>query len=664
LDYSFFANVALVFVVAKKEQIMEKVKLLILVFCATFLFGFVSQNKSFKSTANSDAFQRRWTYISETSTVIYWQLNDIAGSATSFVEYGKTRELGEQTVETKKPRWSHFHRLTGLESGTTYYYKMVTVEPLSGNRTESELLQLTPHRIKNAVHIPEDLEGNAPYLLDKDNTHYILTKDITADGTAFILKGSQTTLDLDGHTVTFGEDTSEQVFGVRIVSRDSCKVTNGKIVQGKRSYDYSAAIASLDRAFERPAATEICGISTDVHLKDALPMNFTHIEQLEVHHNDIYSRVTELECRHYPGNVLLRVYTYGGDVHLHDNLLTEGCHWGIVVKELSRTVRDVEVDHNDIQHHQQYVNGYALAPCSGAIVHDNKVTSTGRGVHLTGDGTQFYNNYIDTKGHQQLSDLPARTRPFHHRLIELHGIKFEGKNTRNCKIYNNFVRITQSQPVDFNGKGDPVDKMENGVYIRSTTTSVEKGKLVDNGQKWEKDRWRFYYVKYDPNKPPIKITGNDETTLYGDFAPVLAGEYTIYMKWSYVAPTPLNIACYDPNGMNEIYNNTFIGVTTYKNTRHGDYGDSGEWATALMLVFMNKGPAEKGKYSAYIHDNQFYSNDLFVSSYTDINMDIRMENNAFHLLKEPFTTTRVNRIRNVGADYEKQLLNGNNNFSE
>ena len=643
---------------------MKKLSLLIFVFCVTFQMGFGFQKESVKSTSDNNAFQRRWTYVSETSAVIYWQLDDIAKSATSFVKYGKTPELGNQTNETEKPRWSHFHRLTGLETGATCYYKMVTVDPVNGTRTESELLQLTPHQIKNAVHIPEDLEGKPPYLLDKDNTHYVLTKDITANGTAFILKGSQTTLDLDGHTVIFGEDTSEQVYGVRIASRDSCKVANGKIVQGKRSYDYSAAIASLDRAFERPAATEIYGISTDVHLKDALPMNFTHIEQLEVHHNDIYSRVTELECRHYPGNVLLRVYTYGGNLHLHDNLLTEGCHWGIVVKALSRTVRNVEVDHNDIQHHQQYVNGYAISPGSGAKVHDNKITSTGRGVHLTGEGTEFYNNYINTKGHMHLSDLPARTRPFHHRMIELHGIKFEGRNTRNCKIYNNFVRITQPQPVDSDGKGNTADKMENGVYIRSTATSIENGKLVDNSQNWEKNRWRFYYVKYDPNKPPVKITGNDEKKLYGDFESIKPGEYTIYMKWSYVAPTPLNIACYDPDGMNEIYNNTFIGVTTYKRTRHGDYGDSGEWATALMLVFMNKGPAEKGKYSAYIHDNQFFSNDLFVSSYTDINMDVRLEDNTFHLLKEPFTTTRVNRIRNVGADYEKQLLDSNNNFGE
>lgn len=622
----------------------------------------ITARETVGTNQNSGVFQRQWNYVSENSAVIYWQLADISKSVTSFIEYGKSKKLGKQTPQTKKTRWSHFHRLTGLEPGTTYFYKMVVVDPLDGKRTESKLYQLTPKRIQGAVYIPNDLSGNPPYLLDKDNAHYVLTKDVTTDGTAFILGGSKTTLDLNGHTVTFGNDTPERVYGVQITSRDSCRVVNGKIAQGARSFDYSAAIASLDRAFERPAATEIYGISTDVHLKDALPMNFTHIEQLDVHHNDIYSRVTELECRHYPGNVLLRVYTYGGNIHLHDNLLTEGCHWGIVVKALSRTIRNVEVDHNDIYHHQQYVNGYAISPGSGALVHHNKITSTGRGIHLTGEGTQCYNNYIYTRGHQQLSDLPARTRPFHHRLIELHGIKFEGRNAKNCKIYNNFVRITQPQPVDSNGKGELTDKRDNGVYIRSNATSIEKGKLIDKNQNWENDRWRFYYVKYDPNKPPIKITGNDATTLYGDFEAIHPSEYTLYMKWTYVPPTPLNIACYDPNGMNEIYNNTFIGTTTYKNTRHGDYGDSGEWATSIMFVSMNKGPAEEGKYSAYVHDNRFFSNDLFINSYTDINMDIRLENNTFELLNEPFITDRDNRIRNVGKDYEAQIRNNNNEF--
>jgi hypothetical protein len=393
-------------------------------------------------------------------------------------------------------------------------------------------------------------------------------------------------------------------------------------------------------------------------------MIMTHANQAEIHHNYIYSRVTEIECRHYPGNALMRVYTYGGDIHIHDNLLTEGCHWGINVRISSRTAKNIEIDHNDIQHHQQYVNGYALSPGEGALVHHNKVTSSGRGVHLTGEGTQFYENYIDTKGHQQLSDLPARTRPFHHRLIELHGIKFEGTSAKKCKVYDNFVRINQYLPDDSDGVGAPEDKMDNGVYLRSTASSIEQDRLVDKDQDWEKDRWRYYFVKYHTDLPPAKISGNDATTLYGDFKKLDPGEYTIYMIWEYVPPTPLNLACYDPNGMNEIYGNTFIGITHYREVWHGDYGNTGDWATAIMLIGMDRGPAEEGKYSAYIHDNQFYSNDLFFNSGWEVNMTIKLENNTFTLLKEPFAIERESRIFDVGEAFEKEVRASKNTFIE
>lgn len=612
------------------------------------------------ANVDSEAFQRPWTHVSETSAIIYWQLEDISLSACSFIEYGKTKDLGLQTVMTKKPRWAQWHRLVGLEPGETYYYRMVSVDPAGHNRTESRIFTMSTERKHDAIRIPGDMEGTTPYILDQKDAYYILTEDMTAEGTAIEIAAGGITLDLDGHTIVFGDNSPEQVYGVRFADPGNTILCNGHIAQGKRSRDYSAAVSSLDR----PVPTEIFGISTDVHLPNAFPLIMTHANAANIHHNSIYSRVTEIECRHYPGNALMRIYTYGGDIHIHDNLLTEGCHWGINVRISSRSARNIEIDHNDIRHHQQYVNGYALSPSAGAMVHHNKVTSSGRGVHLTGEGTHFYENYIDTKGHQQLSDLPARTRPFHHRLIELHGIKFEGSSARNCRIYDNFVRINQYLPVDSGGKGAPEDKMDNGVYLRSTASSIEPGRLVDKEQDWEKDRWRYYFVRYHPDLPPARIKGNDATTLYGDFKSTDPDEYTIYMVWEYVPPTPLNLACYDPNGMNEIYGNTFIGITHYREVWHGDYGNTGDWATAIMLIGMDRGPADPGKYSAYIHDNRFFSNDLFFNSGWEVNMTIILENNTFTLLKEPFAVDRDNRIFDVGEAFEKVIRASQNTFIE
>jgi len=601
-------------------------------------------------------FLGQWTHVSETSAVIYWQLEDISMSATSYVEYGKTGALASRTEQTREPRWAQFHRLGGLEPETTYHYRMVNVDPVTGKTTRSQVLTFTTRRREGAIRLPGKMAG-PPFVLDEPGATYLLTRDVVADGDAFVITAPGVTLDLDGHTVTFGNDTGEQVAGVSLTGEGKATVCNGHIVQGERSGKYSSAIGSHWRA--QPA--EIFGISTDVHLPCAYPIKLhgraTHVD---IHHNLLYSRVTELESRHYPGNHLLRLDIEGGHIHVHHNLLTEGCHGGIV---LWGQGPEVEVDHNDIRHHQQYVNGYAIsASCAGADIHHNKVTSSGRGVHLTNASIRLHDNYLDTYGHQQLSDLPAGSRPFKHRLVELHGIKFEGAAVKNCKVYNNFMRITQKLPVDSGGQGSPDDKVKNGVYLRSRASSLSADRLVDTTQNWEKDRWKDYFVKYAREHPPARIRGNNATTLFGEFGAARPSEYTIYMKWEYVPATPLNVACYDPNAMNEVYNNTFVALTEYTNTRHGGYGDSGRWASALFFVGMQRGPAQAGKYAIAIHDNAFISNDLFVSSGRPVNMTVRIRNNSFTLADDPQPTEGHAPFRAIGEALEHGIKAGGNTF--
>ena len=610
--------------------------------------------------AAAEDFERRWSFASESSALVYWQLGEISHSAYSYLEYGRTEKLGLRTERSPRPRWSHLHHLSGLEPGVTCYYRMVNIDPATGEKKESPIATILPTRKENAVYLPGNLSG-PPYVLDKPDAYYVLTKDITAEGTAFDITAGGITLDLDGHRVVFGNDTDEQVNGVRFSSQVEDKVTlcNGIIVQGRRSRDYSAAVASINR----PWPTEIFGITTDVQLKCAYPVYITGGDRIDIHHNYLYSRVTEIENRHYPGNSLLRIYPISnstGGIHVHDNLLTEGCHWGIVVRE---EARNVEIDHNDIQHHQQYVNGYAISPCAGADVHHNRITSTGRSLHLTRPGIRVHENYIDTQGHMDLDDLPAGSRPFHHHLIEQHGIKLEGGNVRNCKIYGNVVRITQLPPVDSDGQGDPSDKVDNGVYVRSRATLLSSSQLEDKSMSWEVNRWQNYYVKYAPDLPPAKIDSNHSSVLFANFGITKPAEYSIYMKWEYVPPTPLNISCRNPEAMNEVYGNTFIAITHYGKTRHGDYGDSGQWASAIMFVSMNNGPAaDSGKYSVYVHDNSFMTNDLFLNSYSEVNMSVRIENNTFTLVGKPLVTERESRLRNLGAGLEQSIKLGGNKF--
>jgi hypothetical protein len=47
-------------------------------------------------------------------------------------------------------------------------------------------------------------QGAAPYILTSPSTNYILDTDVTVDGTAFVYGAKDVTLDLNGHTITYG----------------------------------------------------------------------------------------------------------------------------------------------------------------------------------------------------------------------------------------------------------------------------------------------------------------------------------------------------------------------------------------------------------------------------------------------------------------------------
>ena len=56
----------------------------------------------------------------------------------------------------------------------------------------------------SAVCSAETVEIDAPGILDRPHTTYVLTRDVTAARTAFVIKGDHITLDLGGHRVTYG----------------------------------------------------------------------------------------------------------------------------------------------------------------------------------------------------------------------------------------------------------------------------------------------------------------------------------------------------------------------------------------------------------------------------------------------------------------------------
>ena len=116
--------------------------------------------------------------------------------------------------------------------------------------------------------------------------------------------------------------------------------------------------------------------------------------------------------------------------------------------------------------------------------------------------------------------------------------------------------------------------------------------------------------------------------------------------------------------MNEVYGNTFVALTEYTETHHGEYGKSGQWASSIHFVGMNRGVADKGRYSIYIYGNTFISNDLFVSAAwnSEVSMTVRIENNGFELAEEPAPTRGHTPFRGIGSKLIGVIRSGGNTF--
>lgn len=530
-----------------------------------------------------------WVHAGETSAVIAWRLNDISQEALGYVEYGPTAELGQKTAPADATRWIQIHRISGLEPGKTYHYRPVIVQ--GEKKTPGKAGTFKAGAPAGAVRIAVSADGKASgqgvssggahkaaMVLDKPDTTYVLTGDVQADGTAIVIAAKGVTLDLDGHTVTYARNSDKQVFGV-VPDAPDAKVYNGRIVQGDSGGEFCYSFAGRRKV----NGLEAAGLYCEAKGFNAYPFGLFGAAdgKIAIHHNELYSTVQKIQSRHYPGNDILRLDpSAGAEVDVHDNLLTEGCHRAIAFmgKEEAKSIR---IHHNDIRHHMRFTNGYAFnGNLAGGKIYRNRITSIGRTAHLTAPRIEYYENWASTKGHMERGDMPQGSGKWQEIRVELHGIKFEGKNATQIRVHHNFMQCTQPQP--------------------------------DN-------------------------------------------------QWDWVAVTPLNLGAADPNAMNEIHNNTFVAHTTYKKTRPGPYGKTGNWAAAVWLV--NEAPkSDEGKYYAYLHDNEFISNDIMLGTSSKVSpeLGLRVEKNIFKLGENP--TEKPSVFHRIPPELQQRIQAGQNTF--
>ncbi|OGF46502.1 MAG: hypothetical protein A2452_04380 [Candidatus Firestonebacteria bacterium RIFOXYC2_FULL_39_67] len=201
---------------------MKKLIILAAIFCVPF----ISLAQEVKPQ------DKEWVYVSETSAVVYFWTDEPVGS---YVEYGSNKtKLDQKTEKTKMSRKGHLYILSDLKKNAVTYYRLVTI--LDNKETKGTDKELKTKNITKAVYIDGDSTGTIA--LDKADTTYVLTKDIDVSGGAFRIKAGGVTLDLGGHTVSYGSGS-----GIYIEkSGTNVKIINGVIKQKSEGKEHAIDI--------------------------------------------------------------------------------------------------------------------------------------------------------------------------------------------------------------------------------------------------------------------------------------------------------------------------------------------------------------------------------------------------------------------------------------
>jgi len=346
-----------------------------------------------------------WLHASETSACIAFQTSL---PAKAYVEYGPTTKYGRKTAPAERNNfYTHVRYITGLKSGSEYHYRLVA-EDERGNVIKSQDKTLKTTAPADVIRMPGDLDG-PPYVLDKSGGHYLVTEDITADGTAFDIPRNvkNVTLDLGGHTVIYNNKPWPKIesgnfwdwirgakYGLRAMKSPGLKVYNGIIKQGAGNNSAQANSIGYNPMYLNGCSNlEIAGVTLDYSGPQQTGIyNHWGGNNSRFHHNVFLDRGTKLINRHGAGCKAILLYGGGAkNVTVDHNLVKRTRQSGL---------GGSDVHDNEIYIDSWATNSFGVSLASGGKAYDNKVLGTG--YHFVafgwGNGLEFYRNFIHIEG--------------------------------------------------------------------------------------------------------------------------------------------------------------------------------------------------------------------------------------------------------------------------
>ena len=287
----------------------------------------------------------------------------------------------------------------------------------------SDNISITTQQRANTIRIPDDVPGGPPYSLNQAGATYLITEDITAQRTAFVINASGITLDLGGHTLTYNEEhlglptdsinyqIQHSSFGVIAGGKVNLKILNGIIRQGTGNDESSWATIGFNPIFLTGVAdSEIAGITVKYGGTQLTGIYCRYSGQnITVHHNVVEDLGRFVANRHDLVSAIKLNTPSGGK--LYNNLVKRARHCALVdVGENS------EVYNNELHIESYAINSFGIhldtwnSVENNTAVHDNKIFGCGDNVvgisSLGVSNVEIYQNYIWLQAHDLTEIYP------------------------------------------------------------------------------------------------------------------------------------------------------------------------------------------------------------------------------------------------------------------
>jgi hypothetical protein len=426
-----------------------------------------------------------WQHISENSASLAWETNL---PAYSYVEYGLTPEYGQRSEMTDRPYYLHLHQLRDLEVNQTYHYRFVAVDE-RGQTLVTPDQTFRTEAVPGAVYISSQL-GEAPYILDKSNTTYILKEDLVVPGSAIIVRGDHIVLDLNGYSVTFGENAtvSGNYQGVLVTGDHKTaisyravgvKVLNGTVAQGRNEFmRNNADIYHYNCLYITGKDMEIAGVRVVYHAPQAWGMVANYSEgKFHAHHNTFVDMGAVITDRHGSG-VRPMGFRYPqvspNQFELNHNLVKRTRQNGFQIA--------TSMHHNEVYVDSWSINSFALQPLSEVGIPAGRHASNkvfGTGFNPYGFGWAHEDLFIEDNFIYMFGiDVQHRWHERWGDINMLEGVRVtnydQGGQVRNNLIYeNNTIVLKGKQGAELRGTGFFSDETITNLVFKNNRVKVE-----------------------------------------------------------------------------------------------------------------------------------------------------------------------------------------------